>query len=249
MTDATLHRPHLPVAWRTPAVVALSLMAHVVVLGALGWRAIEADAPPTALPSPFYLDIEPRVLRPDEKPRPAAVARATEAAVLAGPTGVRLHVPRLADPTQQTSQDAQAAGTPAAPAAADPWRYQPETLGAGVARSLRTSPIGCDMRAGRMSLAEQQLCDERFGERAAQATPISGSGNPDRDARFAREGAQALAEYEARRRPLAGGTGVVGPQDGPGSNFGMGVAGAHIDPSLRPDSTQNIRTDRRDGPR
>ncbi|MDI6623150.1 MAG: hypothetical protein QME55_00335, partial [Brevundimonas sp.] len=70
------------------------------------------------------------------------------------------------------------------------------------------------------------------------------TGNPERDARFAREGARALAGYEARRRPLSGGIGVVGPQEGPGSNFGMGVAGAHLDPSLRPDSTSNVRTRR-----
>ena len=95
---------------------------------------------------------------------------------------------------------------------------------------------------------ERAICDERFAERAAAAAPIEGTGNPARDARFAAEGARALAEYEARRRPLSGGVGVVGPQDGPGSNFGMGVAGAHIDPSLRPDSTTNIRTNR-DGPR
>ncbi|WP_284222997.1 hypothetical protein, partial [Brevundimonas denitrificans] len=79
----------------------------------------------------------------------------------------------------------------------------------------------------------------------AAARPIDDSaGSP-----FAAEGARRLAQYEARRRPLAGGTGNVGPQDGVGSNFGIGVAGAHLDPSFRPDSTQNIRTDRRDGPR
>ena len=44
---------------------------------------------------------------------------------------------------------------------------------------------------------------------------------------FAREGARRLAEWEARRRPLSGGVGVVGPADCVGSNFGTGCAGAH----------------------
>ncbi|MDQ7811442.1 hypothetical protein, partial [Brevundimonas sp.] len=95
-----------------------------------------------------------------------------------------------------------------------------------------------------LSAAERAVCDDRLGARAAAAAPIQGTGNPERDARFAREGARALAGYEARRRPLSGGIGVVGPQEGPGSNFGMGVAGAHLDPSLRPDSTSNVRTRR-----
>ena len=95
-----------------------------------------------------------------------------------------------------------------------------------------------------LSREERAICEDRFGECAAAAPLIEGMGNPQRDAQFAREGARALAEYEARRRPLAGGVGVVGPQDGPGSNFGIGVAGAHLDPALRPDSTANVRTRR-----
>ena len=116
-----------------------------------------------------------------------------------------------------------------------------------IAQGLRTSPVGCAAGAV-LSAAERAVCDDRFGQRAATARPIEGTGNPERDAGFAREGARRLREYETRRRPLAGGSGNVGPQDGPGSNFGIGVAGAHLDPSLRPDSTTNIRT-RRDGPR
>src|SRR5690606_33794265 len=122
-----------------------------------------------------------------------------------------------------------------------------ESQGDRVARGLRSSAVGCRAR-DLLSETERAICDDRFGEAAARAAPMTGSGDPDTDARFAREGRQRLAEYEARRRPLAGGIGIVGPQDGPGSNFGTGVAGAHLDPSLRPDSTSNIRT-RRDGPR
>ncbi|HWQ87540.1 hypothetical protein, partial [Brevundimonas sp.] len=127
------------------------------------------------------------------------------------------------------------------------WGVRPRTLGDRIGQQLRTSTLGC-ASPEILSAAEQMVCRDRFGQRAAAARPIEGTGNPERDARFAREGARRLAEYEARRRPLAGGSGNVGPQDGPGSNFGMGVAGAHLDPSLRPDSTRNVRT-RRDGDR
>jgi len=121
---------------------------------------------------------------------------------------------------------------------------RPRSLGDRIGAGLRTSPLGC-ASPETLSMAERAVCDTRFGQRAANAAPIDdAAGSP-----FAAEGARRLARYEARRRPLSGGTGVVGPQDGPGSNFGMGVAGAHLDPSLRPDSTQNIRTNRRDGER
>ena len=44
--------------------------------------------------------------------------------------------------------------------------------------------------------------------------------------------AQSLAAQTrlaaAQRAPLSGGTGVVGPGDCPGSNLGMGCAGAHL---------------------
>ena len=116
---------------------------------------------------------------------------------------------------------------------------RPETMGDRVGRGLRTRGPGCSSPA-LLSAAERAICDDRFGQRAAAAAPIDDSaGSP-----FAAEGARRLNQYEARRRPLAGGSGNVGPQDGPGSNFGMGVAGAHLDPALRPDSTTNVRTRR-----
>jgi hypothetical protein len=152
---------------------------------------------------------------------------------------------RLDDEDDRPAPRLAAPGAPAPPAdvGTAPWQVRPETTSDRVGRGLRTGQVGC-ANPNLLTPAERAICDDRFGARAAAAAPIAGTGNPDRDARFAREGARALAEYEARRRPLSGGTGNVGVQEGPGSNFGIGVAGAHLDPALRPDSTTNVRTRR-----
>lgn len=243
---------------RRLALIAVSVVAHIVVLGALAANTFHLK-PLQSAPPLIWLDIEPRPLLPNETPRarPAAAAAAARqietAPDMAGRASMSIRNPRLDDEDEDntTPNPRIALSAPGAPVAGteDPWRYRPETMAGAVGRSLRNSPIGCDMRDGRMSAAEQQLCDDRFNQRAGMARPLTGTDNPDRDAVFAREGAQALAQFERRRRPLAGGTGVVGPGDCPGSNFGAGCSGSHIDPSLAPESTQNIRTNQREGPR
>lgn len=245
--------------WRKPAIVAVSVLGHVALLSWLGLRSMDltlsglvGDQEPV-----IYVQIEPRPLLPGEvaRVRPApAPPQTVEAPALPGtPTADRDRPFR--DPTEDQDSPAPPAprmgaptpGAPAPPPGVEGWAVRPETLGDRIGRGGRTRGPGC-AAPGLLSPAERAVCDDRFGQRAAAAGPIDGTGDPERDARFAREGARRLAEYEARRRPLAGGSGNVGPQDGPGSNFGMGVAGAHLDQSLRPDSTQNIRT-RRDGQR
>lgn len=208
-----------------------------------------------ASPAPIYLEIEPRPLLPEERPRqptmsaaPAAPARTTGqsrpgAAPTLAPALPTPPAPRIARPAPD--------GTPATASAQtiDPWRVTPESQAAATARVLRTSPAGCRAYDS-LSRAEQVLCDEQFNERAAAAAerrPITGTGDAERDARFAREGARELQRYEAQRRPLGGGVGVLAPQDCPGSNFGTGCAGAHLDSSMQMDSNRNIQT-RREGP-
>lgn len=253
MTTAAF-RIALPARWRKPAVVAASVLAHVLVLGVLGYRHY-AQAPVMVADAPvILLDIEPRPLLPDEKPRPRSASAPplveTRPDLSGRPTP--LSAPRRLEDEDQTAPDPRPTrSAPGAPTAGadQPWQYRPEAMSGAVARSLRTSPIGCDIRDGRMSAAEQQLCDDRFNERAGRARPRTGTANRERDAEFARQGAAAIDRYERRRRPLAGGTGVVGPGDCPGSNFGAGCSGAHLDPSLQPDSNENIRTPQREGPR
>ena len=221
--------------WRTPALVAGSLLVHVAVLGLLGLRVVQLELP--AAERVMLVELEPRPLLPGEalrvprpapspaEARPAAGAATTSPAAADRPgtaeTVLEAPVPRLASPVP---------GAPAPPAEIDAWRVRPRTLGDRIGQGLRTRGPGCAVRDG-LTSAERTVCDERAAARVGPT--ITGSGDPGRDARFAAEGARALARYEARRRPLSGGVGVVGPGDCPGSNFGTGCAGAHLTPEMR----------------
>lgn len=241
--------------WRNPAIVSASLLAHALVLGFIGLRSIALDGVLDEPPPVILVQLEPRPLLPGEvpRPRPQPEDRPAPSDALA-PPGSAAITSSLPSPTpRDEDDDVPSAPAPrfAAPGAAAPadvgagvWQVRPRTLGDRVARGLRTSPVGC-ANPRLLTAAERAICDDRFGQAAARAAPIDDTANSP----FAREGARALANYERRRRPLSGGPGIVGPQDGPGSNFGMGVAGAHLDQSLRPDSTENIRTPQREGPR
>jgi hypothetical protein len=260
MRDLRLVWPSRADRWRTPAIVAVSVGLHALVLGYVGYKAFD---PPRSygeagshgdplFPPPIFVEIEPRpllrgeVARTRETPTPDyPFSELRDAGTRLNETTGATGSAAAGDQPSAPSPRAVASGAPAPPGdvSTAPWQVRPGTLGDRVGRGLRTSPVGC-ANPRLLSPAERAICDDRFGARAAAAAPIQGTGNPDRDARFAREGARALAEYEARRRPLGGGTGNVGVQEGPGSNFGMGVAGAHLDPALRPDSTSNVRTRR-----
>ncbi len=243
--------------WRTSAIVATSVGLHALLLGYLGLRTVGADMRFWGAlqpdPPPIYVQLEPRPLlqgetarvRPAPRPTLALPTQADARTAPGAAVGPRLDNPDEEDAPAPPSPRvaAPAPGAPAPPAGAT-WAVRPRTLGDRIGQGLRTSPVGCSNPL-MLSPAEQAICDDRFGQRAAQAPPIDDSGSSP----FAREGRRRLADYERRRRPLSGGPGIVGPQDGPGSNFGIGVAGAHLDPSLRPDSSENIRTPQREGPR
>ncbi len=240
--------------WQKPVILAVSVLGHAAIFAWLGMRSMGLPGLLSLDPEPvIYIQIEPRPLLPGEVARVRATPAPPQTVVSPALPGSPTADPDqpFRDPDDEDSPappaprvGVPAPGAPAPPSEVEGWSVRPETMGDRVGRGLRTRGPGCASPA-LLSAAESAICDDRFGQRAAAAAPIDGmEGSP-----FAAEGARRLAQYEARRRPLAGGSGNVGPQDGPGSNFGMGVAGAHLDPSLRPDSTQNIRTDRRDGPR
>jgi hypothetical protein len=258
--------------WRRPALIGASVVLHALILGSLALRAFDAVEwigpdmeafPPPAIP----VEIVTRPLLPGERVRvrqtsasPAVVERTDlPASAAAAPDlpfrrpldkeedeGPTTPVPHIAAP---------APGAPAVPGGEGAWTVRPESMGDRIARSLRTSPIGC-ANLDLLGPADRNECERRFAERAAAAAPIEGTGDARRDAAFAREGARALAEYEARRRPLSGGTGVIGPGDCPGSNFGTGCAGARlpdvpgIDMRQGATTTHNgaQRSGRQDGP-
>lgn len=238
--------------WRKIGLATAATAINAAFIAALSVSTLGiTDRDIVAQPPMVYLDIEPRPLLRDERPRPPAPAVQEDAAsatpataeprasvrtqteATARPSPIR---PRIAAPTPQGVQTPDSA-----------WRVDPNDRRAAMARTLRQGLVGCQT-PDLLNEMERRHCREEFARRAEGAAPITGSGNPERDARFAREGARRLAQWEAQRRPLSGGVGVVGPADCVGSNFGTGCAGAHLDPSFAPDSSRNIST-QRDGPR
>jgi hypothetical protein len=236
---------------RRAALLTASLILHAAVLVplAVGLFEVERAGFPDLTSPPVFVELEPRPLLAGETaraPTPSSAA-ARELAPALGEAAPSLVAPRLRDeddedrPTAPNPRIGAAAppGTPPAPA--DPWRVTPESMAGAVARSMRTGAGGCRIMDGRLNAGEQALCDERFNEAAGRAGPLGPRtltpSEQRRDAQFARDGARALAQYEARRRPLSGGVGIVGPGDCPGSNLGVGCAGAHLDPAIRQGAT------------
>lgn len=233
---------------RRAAILLGSIAFHALILTPLALQVFEqayAPALETAPPPPIFLEMEARPLLEGETAREPTFARTLETAPAVSATSNAERGPRLDDeedaPAPPSPRIAAGAppGSPSAPA--DAWRVTPESMGAAVARSMRTGAGGCRIMDGRLSPGEQALCDERFNEAAGRAGPLGprtlNASEARREAQFAREGAQALAQYEARRRPLSGGIGIVGPGDCPGSNLGAGCSGAHLDPAMRQGAT------------
>ncbi|MBJ7319282.1 MAG: hypothetical protein JHC96_10820 [Brevundimonas sp.] len=242
--------------WRKAGLATASVAINTALIAALSFTALGIEGRDfIAEPPPIYLDIEPRPLLPDERPRvptlatpdiaPAAAAAPTSSPTpsVRAPTPETQAVPRPAPLRPRLAAPA----PPGAPPPADVWRVDPANRSGAMARSLRQGLPGC-ASPDLLNEMERRHCRNAFARRGENAAPITGSGNPQRDAAFAREGARRLAEWEAKRRPLSGGVGVVGPADCVGSNFGTGCAGAQLNPSLAPDSSRNVQT-RRDGHR
>ena len=241
-------------SWRSPAdrrraaLLAGSLVLHAAVLTPLALGLFVEDRPVFFDPPdmPIFVEMEPRPLLDGETAREPSLAA----------TPLREIVPTLGDTPSVLSERLREkdededrptppvprtghplVGPPSEADPANPWQVRNESMAAAVGRSMRTGAGGCRMMDGRLSPDEQRLCDERFNEAAGRGRPIGPRtltpSEQRRDAQFARDGARALAQYEARRRPLSGGVGIVGPGDCPGSNLGVGCAGAHLDPAIR----------------
>jgi hypothetical protein len=259
MTALLLPRPRRPdwrLDWRKTGLVTVSVVINTALIAFLSFSALGIDGPVVAPEQPpLYVDITPRPLLPDERPRtPVQTPPASDIAA----TAVQDARPTVQTPSprQDMPQDVRPAplrpriaapspqGVPAPP---DAWTVNPNDRAAAMSRVLRQGLIGCTTPQ-QLNAAERANCREDAVRRGMNAAPITGTGNPDRDARFAREGARRLAQWEAQRAPLSGGVGVVGPADCVGSNFGTGCAGSQLNPSLAPDSSRNVQT-RRDGHR
>ncbi|MEG1453907.1 hypothetical protein [Brevundimonas sp.] len=233
---------------------AASAALHVAVIAALVFSA-QSVLPPARPHTPtLYIEIEPRPLLDGEKPRivapqpditPAPSADRNQTTAASASITPNRPQPRLA---QGVSPDPSAQDSSA-------WQVAPQSAEDEVSRrvgqSLRTSVLGCQY-PDRLTQQERDVCDDREGERTTRALErlgrISGTGNSRRDARLEAEGRQRLQSYESRRNtPLDSERGNGGVVEGVGSNFGMGVAGRHLDPTHQVDSVAPIQT-KRDGP-
>jgi hypothetical protein len=236
----------------------VSILGHVGLLAYFGMRSMGL-AIPGLQPGPgpvIYIEMEPRPLLPGEAVRHREpVERPRVNLAMPGTRSAASPVRRRDEDDDQVVPPTPrlAAPAPNSPApGVDAWVVRPGTPGDRMGRGLRTRGPGCASPA-LLSPAERAICDDRFGQRAAAAAPIAGTGNPERDARFAREGAQRLADYDRRRRPLSGRPGVTLPDDCGGSNasnLGFECAGAHLRPEFRQDReaalNQGLGADRRD---
>ena len=241
------------------AILAGSVAFHALILGLVGLGVFDSDLalPPPVADAPIFIEMEPRPLLEGETARvpTAAPARTAEAPALSSPASPS-EAPRKLDeredaPTAPAPRAAAAGGSAAgapAPADASPWSYRPESRAAAVGRSLRTGAGGCRIMDGHLSPGEQALCDDRFNEGAVAAAARHPLGDRTltpseqrREAAFAAEGRRALEQYEARRRPLAGGGGNVMSGECPGGNLGAGCAGANLEPSMREGATSTLR--------
>lgn len=235
---------------RLAATVAGSIALHMlilgpIVLGALGQGVPLRSTGPNIIPD-ILIEMEPRPLLPGERPSLAAIAPPTLDPPLprsaAEGRDAPVRTPLDDDEDLPTAPSPRAVAT--APGVAVPdaptWRIPSMPLGHRVAGSLRNGIPGCRASAT-LTTEERARCDERFAEAARRAPPIAGTGDAVRDVQLARQGARALAQYEAQRAPLAGSVGVVGPADCIGSNFGTGCAGAHLPTPLQQGATTNIR--------
>lgn len=249
MAFAQLTRPERRLAWRKAGLATASVAINTALIAFLSFMAlgIEGDVVAPEQP-PIYVDITPRPLLRDERPRTPVQAPAVDdtarSAQNARPT-VQTPSPRQATPSDSRPAPIRpriAAPTPqGAPAPQDAWTVNPNDRAGAMSRVLRQGLIGCTTPQ-QLNAAERANCLQDAERRGRNAAPITGTGNPERDAAFAREGARRLAEWEARHRPLSGGVGVVGPADCVGSNFGTGCAGALLPDVPGVDMRQDAET-------
>lgn len=251
MVDASMsfagRRPTFgPVMRRRIGALAASVLFHIAILTPLALRSFETPLAPPDLAddAPIFLQMEPRPLLAGELARVRAPASAqTEPTPTLGEvTAERSTAPAApgqseARPSPLSPRIAAEAPADAPAATVDPWQVTPETMRAAVARSMRLGAAGCRTMDGRLSPSEQQLCDDRFNAAAGRAGPLGPrtltASEARREAQFARAGAAALAQYEARRggRP---GVGIVGASpECVGGNLRGTCAGALLRPEFQ----------------
>lgn len=194
-----------PADLRRIAILGGCVVLHLGVLAVLGLTTIEQENPAPSDQPLFVIELIPRLpLQGPDSRAPAPSSAGVESRALTAAAAATATAPLL---------PASPAPIPPVPRAPAKPVHSPVPLGhpgaaplpvspgdAAIAQALRNGALGC--RLGRSSPADQDRCDRAAAEATARAAPISGSGAPDRDARFAALGAEAMAEHESRYRAL-----------------------------------------------
>ena len=179
--------------WRKAGLAAAAVGLNAGAIGLLSLGPLGTEGPRPAAALLIHVDIEPRPRLAGERAREASAPADVADAPAARPEAPRLHVP----PNATAAPPAMAAD-----GVADLWRVDPSVSGA------RRPPLpglaGCGS-PDRLSPDARALCQERRARLAEGAAPITGSGDADRDAAFARQGARRMTAWEAQRaRPARG---------------------------------------------
>lgn len=239
-------------SWRSPTdrrralVLAGSILLHAAVLTPLAIGLFVGDRPVFTDTSgiPIFVEMEPRPLLQGEtarEPTPASVAARERATPALGEplTSIARERTRQEDEEDRPTLPSPRVGSPLVdppPASADPWQVRPEGMAGAVGRSMRTGAGGCRTMDGRLSVSEQQLCDERFNAAAGRAGPLGPrtltASEQRREAQFARDGAAALAAHDSLRGGRSGSGIVMTSPDCPGGNLRSNCAGAHLRPGF-----------------
>lgn len=178
------------VDWRKIGLVVVSAALNMAVIAVLSFTKPAGRPDRPFATTPLYLDIEPR---------PRLAAAPTRDAV--SPAAPRAMAP-VASPRPDLDEEP-AAVAPAVSAVVQPLPapstpvVQPPSPAQrdAIARTMRQGLSDCTA----LPADERQACLDRRHRRAQNASPISGTGSPERDAAFARQGARRLAAWEAQR--------------------------------------------------
>lgn len=180
------------------AAIGVSVLAHVLVLAAIGLSVPRMVLPP-APPQTYAVWLTPRLTL--ERAKPPRPSKARPAPVRPAEARPSPRAPTFRDRTQAPSPLGAPAASAEGPAARGAPPQPDADDGRGVQEALRTS-VGCEFdKSVRLTPQERDRCNQRYGETARAASAFTGI-EPAKRSRF-----DAQADRDERRR--AGRTGPV----------------------------------------
>ncbi|MGQ3044998.1 MAG: hypothetical protein ACT6R7_14035 [Brevundimonas aurantiaca] len=172
------------IGWAGATAAALGVNAVVLALLSVEDRRALTPRSPAIKPV-LYLDIEPRAPRPTDRTASTASSRFGGAPSPAqSPTSVPLLAPVEAETPKLFVPDSDGVE--------DRWR-----VGAGV--GVRGDGLASCDAPHHLAAEARRRCDDRWTRLDHDVPSIGGTGDPERDAVFARQGARRLAAWENRR--------------------------------------------------